>query len=284
MKTNFINKVIKKIFNLFGVKLIKSKTHNQLSAFYKQNLKEKTEVELCLKKILFLISNCTSSSSNKSKPDLEAFIHFCSDKLFKSKSQIFQDLFILYFLNEKKNGFFVDFGATNGVDLSNTFLLEKEYHWQGILAEPGKIWQTDLRKNRICLIDNRCVWSSTDDVLEFNETQVAELSTVSSFSDHDFLSSQRLSNSKYTVATISLNDLLSFHNAPYYIDYLSIDTEGSEYQILKSFDFEKYQIQIITVEHNFTPQRLLIFNLLKEKGYKRIFEKVSLFDDWYIKE
>lgn len=278
----FIDKVIKRIFNLIGFELIRSKTYNKINASYKQNQKAKIEVELCLEKILSIISH--STSSNKNKLNFEAFLHFCSDKVLKSKSQIFQDLFILYWFNGKKNGFFVDFGATNGVDLSNTFLLEKEYNWQGILVEPGKIWQTDLKKNRNCLIDTRCIWSSTGDILEFNKTQVAELSTVTSFSDHDFLSKQRVSNSKYEVATISLNNLLSFYNAPRYIDYLSIDTEGSEYQIMKAFDFDNYDIKIITVEHNFTPQRLLIFNLLTEKGYKRIFEKVSLFDDWYVKE
>lgn len=278
----YFKKLQKKIFSLIGLELIKSKTYNKIAASHKQNLKECTEIDLGLKKVLFLISHCTSS--NESKPDLEAFIHFCSDKVLKSKSQIFQDLFILYCLDEKKNGFFVDFGATNGVDLSNTYLLEKEYNWQGILAEPGKVWETDLRKNRTCSIDNRCVWSSTGEILEFNETNVPELSTVSSLSDDDFLSEQRVSNSKYEVATISLNDLLSFYNAPRYIDYLSLDTEGSEYEILNAFDFDNYQIKIITVEHNFAPQRLLIVNLLREKGYKRIFEKVSLFDDWYVRE
>lgn len=66
----------------------------------------------------------------------------------KSRSQIRQDLFVLSVLNFKKNGFFVDFGSTNGKSLSNTYLLEKEFGWQGILAEPARIWHKELRKNR----------------------------------------------------------------------------------------------------------------------------------------
>jgi hypothetical protein len=58
--------------------------------------------------------------------------------LEKSKSQLKQDLFVLAELDFKSNGFFVEFGATNGIDLSNTHLLENEFGWGGILAEPAK--------------------------------------------------------------------------------------------------------------------------------------------------
>ena len=66
--------------------------------------------------------------------------------LKKSKSQLRQDLFVLSQLNFKTNGFFVEFGATNGVDLSNTYLMEKEFGWSGILAEPARGWHKDLDK------------------------------------------------------------------------------------------------------------------------------------------
>src|ERR1017187_1984592 len=51
-----------------------------------------------------------------------------------SKSQLRQDLMVLSELDFKRGGYFVEFGATNGVTLSNTYLLEKEYGWTGILA------------------------------------------------------------------------------------------------------------------------------------------------------
>lgn len=96
-------------------------------------------------------------------------------------------------------------------------------------------------------------------------------------------SNLRKKGKNYHVETVSILDLLNEHNAPYEIDYLSIDTEGSEFDILKAFDFKKYNIKIITVEHNFTEMREKIFELLSFYGYKRIFVELSDVDDWYIK-
>ena len=84
------------------------------------------------------------------------------------------------------------------------------------------------------------------------------------------------------VDTISLTDMLEKHKAPYLIDYLSIDTEGSEFDILASHDFSKYTFKVITVEHNYQPQRDLIHELLTKHGYVRKFEDISLQDDWYV--
>ncbi len=77
--------------------------------------------------------------------------------------------------------------------------------------------------------------------------------------------------------------MLDKYQAPSKIDYLSIDTEGSEYEILSNFNFDKYQIQVITCEHNFTPAREQVLSLLTSKGYVRKFDKVSQFDDWYVR-
>ncbi len=201
----------------------------------------------------------------------------------KSKAQLFQDLFVLFQTGEKRNGYFVEFGATNGITLSNTYLLEKEFGWKGILAEPGRGWHDDLHRNRLCVIETRCVWSKSGEQLEFNEVAEGELSTIVAFTDSDGHSAARKHGKKYTVDTISLNDLLKNNGAPDCIDYLSVDTEGSEFTILANFDFSKYDVRIITVEHNFTAMREKIHSLLKSKGYARIFEGFSQWDDWYIK-
>jgi hypothetical protein len=79
-----------------------------------------------------------------------------------------------------------------------------------------------------------------------------------------------------------LNDLLRKYNSPKHIDYLSIDTEGSEFEILKALDFNEFSFGVITVEHNFTDSRDNLYDLLSSNGYKRVFEEISGVDDWYI--
>ena len=202
----------------------------------------------------------------------------------QSKAQLKQDIFVLLKTNFKRNGFFVEFGATNGVDLSNTYLLEKSFNWKGILAEPAKIWHESLSQNRNVKIEHSCVWSESDKQLEFNMVDEPEFSTVSSFSNCDGHSEKRKHGSVYNVTTISLNDLLEKHEAPAEIDYLSVDTEGSEFEILSNFDFSKYNISIISCEHNYTDNRQKIYSLLTQYKYRRMFEGISKWDDWYVKD
>ncbi len=203
--------------------------------------------------------------------------------LRKSNSQLGQDLYVLSELNFKRNGYFVEFGATNGVDLSNSYLLEKEFGWNGILAEPARCWHKNLRMNRNCHIETECVWRESNSVLIFKEADIAEFSTIDTYSSTDSYSQLRKSGKTYNVKTISLSDLLDKYNAPNEIDYLSIDTEGSEFEILNNFNFDKYQFRVITCEHNRTNARDKIHTLLSKKGYIRKFESLSEIEDWYVK-
>jgi FkbM family methyltransferase len=200
----------------------------------------------------------------------------------KSQSQLGQDVLALSLVGKNKRGFFVEFGATDGKSLSNSYLLEKEFGWSGILCEPGKAWHSELRNNRTAAIDTRCVFSSTGKLLEFTETSVGELSTISSFMKSDANRFLRKNSGTYQVETVSLEDLLLTHNAPRYIEFLSVDTEGSEFEILKGFPFDQYRFGLICVEHNYTNNREKIHELLTGKGYERVFTEYSAFDDWYL--
>jgi FkbM family methyltransferase len=210
-------------------------------------------------------------------------------QLLDSKSQNNQDNFVLSELGHKKNGFYVEFGACDGIMLSNSFSLENEYGWSGILAEPARSFKEALIKNRPnSKLDFSCVWIESNKIITFNEAVNGELSTINEFSEHDYeynapLKGKRDSGRRYEVETISLMDLLKKHNAPKEIDYLSIDTEGSEFDILNNFDFDEYDIKVITCEHNWTPNRSKIFDLLLSKGFERKYENYSKWDDWYVK-
>lgn len=218
----------------------------------------------------------------KSLSDASFLLRLNEALLRNSRSQLRQDLFVLSELNYKRNGYFVEFGATNGVDLSNTHLLETRYNWTGILAEPATRWHADLVNNRVAKIDKRCVWRHSGESLVFNETDNPELSTVDLFSFSDLHAKARTSGKKYSVETVSLVDMLIEHQAPKEMDYLSIDTEGSEFDILENFDFQKYQFKIITCEHNYSPMREKLSTLFLKNGYQRKYENISQFDDWWV--
>lgn len=202
----------------------------------------------------------------------------------RSASQIRQDILALALSEFKKNGFFVEFGATDGVKFSNSYLLEKDFGWQGILGEPARGFHERLQQNRGCHIETNCVWRRSGDSLIFSEPRDGSLSSIADFVDNDHLAkSRKKKTATYEVGTISLDDLLEKYDAPQYIDYLSVDTEGSELEILSAFDFARRDVGLITVEHNFGPTREGLAALMKSKGYKRIGEGISDFDDWYVR-
>lgn len=211
------------------------------------------------------------------------FLAYCFVNRDRSRSQIFQDLWISYELGEKRGGFFVEFGATNGVTNSNTWLLEKEYGWQGILAEPNPFWHDALTQNRNSRKDRRCVSSSSGKKVRFLATNAVdpELSGVAEFASGDHFAAVRSEGEEIEVETVSLNQLLADCNAPRRIDYMSIDTEGSEYDILRSFDFSQYTIDLLTVEQN-RQTEAAIEGLLTKHGYKRVFAEFSQWDGWYV--
>lgn len=200
----------------------------------------------------------------------------------QSTSQNCQDLLVLSFTNFKRGGFFVEFGAADGKSLSNTWLLEKRFAWKGIIAEPTQSYEKRLRMNRSCSVDTRCVWSTSGELVQFREARNRVLSTIDRFSSLDMHAEARQEGVTYPVATVSLEDLLLEHHAPASPDFLSIDTEGSEYEILRAFDFNRWRFKLICCEHAYTAAREQLHDLFTSNGYRRIHQDISLYDDWYI--
>jgi FkbM family methyltransferase len=188
-------------------------------------------------------------------------------------------LWILFLLDNKKNGYFVEFGACDGLLFSNTLLLEKSFGWDGILAEPNRSYHKQIRKNRRAIIDRRAVWSSTKDYVEFAEVSAGGLSGIyQSFKDSKYQLNKRelLGLKRYKVETISLNDLLAEHNAPANFDLLSIDTEGSEFQIFENFNLNKYHPKIILIEFDGSKNTEKEFKkMIAGYGYKSIGSKLK---------
>ena len=90
------------------------------------------------------------------------------------------------------------------------------------------------------------------------------------------------SGKKIIVKTISLNDIIEKKFNSKIPSYISIDTEGSEYEILKNFNFKKYRPLVFTIEHNFTELQLKIDELMCLNEYTRVFKSLTAFDAWYV--
>lgn len=204
-----------------------------------------------------------------------------------SHSQLGQDVMVMALTGHKRQGYFVEFGAMDGKMFSNTLVLEQDLDWHGILCEPGCVFHEHLKKNRTCNIDIRAVSTATGQQLEFKETDTElGLSGLVDYFDHSECHTARRHASAgktYSVQTVSLHDLLLQHAAPDYIDYISIDTEGSEYAILCNFDFNRHKVFIFSIEHNYVePRRQQIKDIMWQNGYRRIAPELSRHDDWFV--
>ena len=204
-------------------------------------------------------------------------------------SQLYQDLFASFIVENNFDKTFLEFGATNGIDLSNTYTLENYFSWTGALAEPDINWIESLKKNRTkSKIITKCIWSKSEEKMNFFSSKAGVLSTLDDFKKSDIKSmpgntAQRIKEGvNIEVETISLNQVIEdeFNNkSP---SYISIDTEGSEFEILKSFNFSKYHPVVFTIEHNFTDLQQRIDQLMLDNNYIRIFRELTAFDAWYV--
>jgi FkbM family methyltransferase len=205
------------------------------------------------------------------------------------KSQLYQDVFASFVVGDKFDKTFFEFGATNGVDLSNSYTLETLLNWKGALSEPSPQWHSELKKNRPNTeIITDCVWSQSEKELDFFVSDDGPLSSLNDFKEHDKIAmpgntKSRVKSGKIvSVKTISLNHVIEKKFKFKSPSYISVDTEGSEYEILKVFDFKRFRPIVFTIEHNFTELQFKIDELMKSNNYVRVFKKITAFDAWYI--
>lgn len=204
----------------------------------------------------------------------------------KYMSQLGQDqLLNERFILNKKNGFFLDIGAHDGMTGSNTYFFEKELGWQGICFEPLPHLFKQLRECRDCVCINACVGSINGIVSFLHLNSVDEqLSGMCSTYDKRQLDIVMNDLSVYggncavmQLPCVRLMDILEQRGITH-VDYLSLDTEGSELEILKTIDFSKVSIDMMSVENNF--HEPFIREFLATKGF--IFIEHVVVDDIFV--
>lgn len=206
-------------------------------------------------------------------------------------SQWGQDKYIYNnFFKNKKDGFFLEIGADDGVRFSNCKFFEDNLNWKGIAIEARQRAYNNLKKNRNCICLNT-VLSDKEEQTDFLELRGYGIGLSGLINKYDKRHIERIENEKKNkdhlgssiiqVNTQKLDTILDKYNINN-IDFLSIDTEGSELDILKTIDFERYTIDVITIEDNYNDPKLTDFfinnnyQLVTEIECDKIFKKKNL--------
>lgn len=184
----------------------------------------------------------------------------------------------------------VEVGAANGVKGSNTLYFEKK-GWDVLCIEPNVAHKESLEKYRKFVRYFAC--SNSEGQFPLKVFKVGENNIMTSLTslspDERLLESHKdIINESYTidVQVDTLTSILLKHteNTPLHntkkIDFISIDTEGTEIDVLKGFDFESFDVFLFVVENNYDDKDIEDFMI--EKGYKKV-ERYKI-NDFYIKK
>jgi len=197
-----------------------------------------------------------------------------------TQSQLFQDLFALHVTSHKRRGYFVEVGVGDGVAHSNTRLLEAGYDWAGLLIEPNfAVWETIRQARSATLVP--CAASDSKGELLFHRVATAELSYVGNDLPNDNLYRPVLESR--VIFTKTLDYILSEHRAPNELDYLSIDVEGHELEVLGGFDVHRWKPKAITIEYNNDNDRADAIRA-HLPGYRQVMSSISGCDLWFVRD
>lgn len=179
----------------------------------------------------------------------------------------------------KKNGFYIEAGACDGKYGSSTYVLEKHFEWTGLLVEPNPKFVDILSKTRpnsICVNKGLSSFNHSGEYYHFDGrvgyNGFPSLNALGEDSWWKKINNNVESNpQKYTVDCVTLESLLVANKSPKTIDYLCLDTEGSELDILKNFPFNDYKIKCISLE---APPKELV-DILKNNNYTQVYNKFN---------
>jgi FkbM family methyltransferase len=184
-----------------------------------------------------------------------------------------------------KNGIFVDVGAHNGISINNTLYFEKYNNWTGINVEPIKKVYDCLVSNRPNSININCAVCNNDGETDFlcNEGYTEMLSGIkNNFDPRHIKRIERENNIKGSVTTTitvptKKLETIFYDNHIERVNYLSIDVEGAEFEVIKSINFDKVFIDVIEFENNYDDVSIPIIQYLNAKNYVLFHKDIDVF-------
>ena len=193
----------------------------------------------------------------------------------QSNSQYKQEEFVLDYFKNKTNGTFIELGGLDGIRHSNTYLLENKYDWNGLIIEPSPSLYIELKNNRNVFTENILVGEIEDKNINFlyiedKEKCIGLQGVLENYNPkHLTRTMTELKYKDYKIIQLNMTTLQQLLNKYklYNIDYLSLDVEGSELQVLKGIDFKKSNIKLIGVEINYNEDKNDIFKFLIDNNY-----------------
>ena len=189
---------------------------------------------------------------------------FCKIEYF-SNSQFGQDDWVLDYFNNKRNGTYLEIGVHDGIKNSNTVKLDRDFGWTGICVDP---FMKNMEK-RTCKQFHVALGSEDKEVNFVMADGLSGAEEYSLSAEHNGLYADSLKDkSQKKVQMLRVDDILSHSGLPSIIDYMSLDVEGSEMDILKSFPFDKYCVRYSTIEtNNDKAKEKEMTEFMKGKGY-----------------
>jgi FkbM family methyltransferase len=189
-----------------------------------------------------------------------------------------EDETLLQWFNGLCNGTYIEMGALDGLRSSNTHVFNKVFGWKGVLVELSPKNYQNLVKNRpneIATV-NAAVCASGQTVHWYQSPSNA-LSGVWEFTNESYRrrwwKNATLKDDAVAIECSPLNDILKQHARQHsFFDIFSLDVEGAEFQVLKSFNFNETSFGIIVVENDDTNQRknMAVKSLLRFNGYNLV--------------
>ncbi len=194
------------------------------------------------------VNNAVQAAIIANKPAPQTAYQACVEyRRYPYYSQVGQDRYLNeYVFKDKKNGFFVDIGAHDGYTLSNSYFFEDKRDWDGICIEPMPNVFSDLSKKRKCKCINAAISKTFGEVEFLIDKKFDMLSCI--YNEKDRYKIENGEAELIKVPSIPLNEILKDINHP--IDFISIDTEGYELEVLESIDLDRFDITAFTIENN----------------------------------